>query len=217
MEESADRTNGDWPDIERRPLLKALSAGTAISVSSSVATASNGEADENHGNQPEGFEAEVLTPHATLPDDVAAAFGVAYKDGAKDSAFLHDASTVIVVRARLEPGGTSGWHREQGPALVSVVEDEIDVTFEDEDECVTRTYAAGEAFVATGEHADIVENACDTEPAMASLILLGVPAGEPTVDSHRAAGLLRTRPRRAVTDLRSVLEAGWISVTTHGE
>lgn len=65
------------------------------------------------------------------------------------------------------------------PVIGSVVEGEIDVTFEAEHGCVTRTYAAGEAFVATGEHADVVENASDTEPAMAYLVFLGVSAGEP--------------------------------------
>lgn len=189
VEESADRTSDDWPGIGRRPLLKALSAGTVLSVGSGIATADDttdtkdqidqAESFKTEANQAEGFKAEVVAPHATFPDNVAAAYGVAYQDGAMESALVPDASTVIVVRARLEPGGTSGWHIEQGPAIVSVVEGEADVTFNEEDGCVTRTYAAGEAFVATGRHADLVENASDTEPAMAYIIVLGVPAGEP--------------------------------------
>lgn len=179
-EESTGATSGDWPGIGRRPLLKALSAGAALSLSSGAATADTGE-NEDRVSQPEGFETEVVAPHATFPDDVAAAFGVAYEDGAEDAAFRHDSSTVVIVRARLEPGGTSGWHGDKGPVIGSVVEGEIDVTFEDKDagECITRTYAAGEALVATGEHDDVVENASDTEPAVAYLIFLGVPAGEP--------------------------------------
>lgn len=177
--ESADRTSDGWSDVGRRPLLKALGAGAALSAGSGVAMASDEETDDDHGNQLEGFEAELIAPHATFSDEVAAAFGVRYEDGAEDSAFLHDASSVIIVRARLEPGGTSGWHIEQGPALVIVVEGEADITFDEEDECVTRTYGAGEAFVATGRHADLVENASETEPAMAYLIVLGVPDGEP--------------------------------------
>ena len=177
-EESTDRTSGDWLGVGRRPLLKAFGAGAALSAGSGVATARNDDDDDRAG-QPEGFEVEVVAPHATFPDEVAAAFGVAYEDGAEDSAFVHDASTVVMVRASLEPGGTSGWHADQGPVIGSVVEGEIDVTFEDEDECVTRTYAAGEALVATGEHADVVENASDSEQAVAYLIFLGVPEGEP--------------------------------------
>lgn len=179
FEESTNRTSGDWSDVARRPLLRALGAGAAVSVGG-VATAGGTGDDQGRVDQPEGFEAEVVAPHATFSDDVAAALGVVYRDGATELAFVPDASTVLIVRARLEPGGTSGWHLERGPALVNVVEGEVDITFEvDEGECVTRTYAAGEAGIATGRHADNVENASDTEPAMAYIIVFGVPAGEP--------------------------------------
>lgn len=176
-EGSADRTSRDWPGIERRPLLKALGAGTALSMGSGVATADDDEGDEDRVTQAEGFETEAVVPHATFPDDVAAAVGVTYGDGVEDSAFLSDASTVVIVRANFEPGGTSGWHVDNGPAIASVVEGEVDVTFGRE--CVTRTYAAGEAVAVTGNHADLVENASGTEPAEAYIIFLGVPDGEP--------------------------------------
>ncbi|WP_435176983.1 cupin domain-containing protein [Halorussus sp. AFM4] len=183
----ADRASDDRPGIGRRPLLKALGAGAALSAGGGVAAADGAENDgarpgraESIGaerNQAEGFEAEVIAPHATFPDDVAAAYGVAYRDGAAELAVLPDASSVVIVRARLEPGGTSGWHVDRGPAIAVVVEGEVDVTFGDG--CVTRTYAAGEAAAVTGQHADLVANASDTEPATAYIVFLGVPAGEP--------------------------------------
>lgn len=177
-EERADQSNSDWPDIGRRPLLRAVSAGAALSVGSAVATGDDGDTggDGDPPPQPAGFEAEVIAPHATFPDDVAAGFGVSYADGADDSAIVRDASTVVIVRATLEPGGTSGWHADRGPVVASVVDGEIAVTFEND--CVARTYAAGEALVATGRHADVVENASDTERAVAYLVFLGVPDGE---------------------------------------
>lgn len=175
-EEPADRTSGDWPGVGRRPLLKALSAGAALSTVGGVATADDDQ-DDDAERQSEGFETEVVASHATFPDDVAVAYGVTYEDGAEESVFLHDASTVVIVRARFEPGGTSGWHSDRGPALVTVVEGEVDVTFEEG--CVTRTYAAGEAVTVTGKHADLLENASDTEPATIYVIFLGVPDGEP--------------------------------------
>ncbi len=177
VEEPADRTSDDRSGVGRRPLLKALGAGAALSAGSGAATAQDDDDDGDQVDQPEGFEAEVVAPHATFPDDVAAAFGVAHEDGAEESAFVHDASTLVIVRVTLEPGGTSGWHADQGPVLGSVVEGEIDVTFEDE--CVPHTYAAGEALVATGRHADVVDNASDTERAVAYLVFLDVPDGEP--------------------------------------
>ena len=41
VDESADRASDDWHGVGRRPLLKALSAGVALSVGSGVATASD--------------------------------------------------------------------------------------------------------------------------------------------------------------------------------
>lgn len=175
-EQSADRTSGDWLGVGRRPLLKALGAGAALSAVSGVTTADD-DGDDDDDEQPEGFEVEVLAPHATFSDDVGAALGVVSEDGDEDSIFLHDASTVVIARVSLEPGGSSGWHRDQGPVIASVVEGEVAVTHADG--CVTRTYAAGEAAVVTGKSADEVANASDTEPAMAYVIFLGVPDGEP--------------------------------------
>lgn len=178
VEESMDRTGDGGPSIGRRPLLKALGAGAALSAGGGVATATDGDGEgvaANRVSQAEGFEAEVVAPHATFPDDVAAAFGVAYRDGAAELAVVPDVSTVLIVRATLAPGGTSGWHADRGPVVGSVVEGEIDVTFEG---CVTRTYAAGEALVATGTHTDVVENASDTDRAVAYLVFLDVPVGE---------------------------------------
>ena len=170
--------------VSRRTLLKAGTVGAGALAMSGTATAGGDETTRDDGgdaraDEPEGFETEVVAPHATFPDDVAAAFGVAYEDGAEDAAFVHDASTAVLVRASLEPGGTSGWHTDKGPVIGSVVEGEIAVTFEDDDECVTRTYGAGEALVATGDHADVVENRSGTEQAVAYLFFLGVPDGEP--------------------------------------
>lgn len=168
--------------VPRRALLKAGAVGAGTLTMSGAATASGDETTQDDNDQdsqgPGGFTTEVVAPHASFPDNVAAAFGVNYEDGAEDSAFLQDASTVVIAKATLEPGGSSGWHGDKGPVVGSVVEGEIDVTFDAEDGCVTRTYTAGEALVATGEHADVVENASDTEPAMAYLIFLGVPDGE---------------------------------------
>lgn len=173
-------------------MLKALSAGAALSVGSGVVSATDDEHTDNRGkddgneddrddddqvDQPEGFKTEVVAPHTTFPDEVGAALGVDYEDGLEDSAFLHDASTVLIVRGTIEPGGTSGWHVDRGPVIGVIVEGEVTVTFEND--CVPRTYAAGEAFVATGRHADLIENESDTERVVAYVIFLGVPDGEP--------------------------------------
>jgi quercetin dioxygenase-like cupin family protein len=184
-EQPADFTSRDWPGVGRRPLLKALGAGAALSVGSGIASADDekhdgdeDQTDDEDAGEPKGFETEVVAPHATFADDVAAAVGVTYEDNVEGSAFLHYASTVVIVRASLEPGGSSDWHIDKGQAIAVVLDGTITVTFKVEDGCVSNTYAAGEAVLATGKHADVVENASDTEPAMAYIIFLGVPEGE---------------------------------------
>lgn len=139
-------------------------------------------AAEEHLDAPEGFGAEVLAPHATFPDDVAVQFEFRYdepgdRQGAEVSD-LPDASTVVVAEVNWEPGGTSGWHTHPGPVVVSIVEGTLEVT--NADDCVTRAYEAGEAFVDPGQgNVHIATNASDTEPALAYATFFGVPDGQP--------------------------------------
>ncbi|WP_336364707.1 hypothetical protein [Halalkalicoccus salilacus] len=48
-EESGNRTSDDWSDVGRRPLLKALGAGAALSAVSGVVSASDDGDDDNEG------------------------------------------------------------------------------------------------------------------------------------------------------------------------
>lgn len=159
----------------------AMVGGGALALSatnSGVATAqADDDDDDDEDDEPEGFSAEAIAPHATFTDDVGAAFAVQYDDADDDVGFLLDASTVVIAKVTWEPGGTSGWHTHPGPVIVSVVEGEIDVVFEDE--CVRHSYAAGDAFVDTGGHAEVAENASAGEPAVVYAVFLGVPDGEP--------------------------------------
>ncbi|MFC7098077.1 cupin domain-containing protein [Halobaculum marinum] len=143
----------------------------------------NGEDDGENGGDgggevdaPEGFEVEVLAPHASFVGDVAAAFSVWYDDGETELGLVKDASTVLVARVTIAPNGTSGWHVHPGPVLVSVVEGTIDITI-DED-CRTRTFGTGEAYLDTGTHAEVATNPSETDPAVLYAVFLGVPDGE---------------------------------------
>ena len=59
-----------------------------------------------------------------------------------------DSSTVAVVRATLEAGGTTDWHAHPGPSVVVVTQGTIRVTEPTKHGgCSSRDYAAGQAFV----------------------------------------------------------------------
>lgn len=88
----------------------------------------------------------------------------------------HDASSVVFAKATWEPEGTSGWHTHPGPVVVSVVDGEP----VNERDCVTRTYAAGEAFLDSGQgNIHVASNPNSTDQTVAFATFLGVPDREP--------------------------------------
>lgn len=151
-------------------------------------------------DEPDGFEVDVIAEHAPFPDELAATFELTFAgddadtetadttddavaDGDTDDAVddaivvdLDDASTVIVAEVTWTEGGTSGWHRHPGVAIVNMVEGEVEVTWEHD--CVPRTYAAGESFFDPGE----VHTAASDGGAAAYVTFLGIPDGEPATE-----------------------------------
>ncbi|WP_336001701.1 cupin domain-containing protein [Halorientalis halophila] len=176
----------------RRTLLKAGTVGAGLLALGGSASASSGQEDENGGtpegdsavDQPDGFEIEVLQGHTPFPDELAATFSLSFTGtGGEDEgppigahAHLDDDSTMIVAEVTWEPGGTSGWHRHPGVVFVSVLEGDVEVTWERD--CVPRTYAEGEGFFDPGviHNAD---NLSEDEGARAYAVFLGIPDGEP--------------------------------------
>lgn len=129
-------------------------------------------------DRPSGFSADVLAPHSTFPDEVQARFRVRYDSGGKLDSRLRDASSVVLARVTWAPGGTSGWHTHPGPVVVTVTEGEVEVT--NADDCVARTYRAGEAFLDPGQgNVHVAANPSGSEDAVAYATFLGVPDGEP--------------------------------------
>lgn len=139
----------------------------------------DGDSEDEAVDEPDGFEVEILAPHAPFPDDVAAEFSLEFADGHEGDPIvvdLDDASTLVVAEVTWTPGGTSGWHRHPGPVLVNVVEGELELVWERS--CLPRTYAAGESFLDPGE-VHTATNTSDAECARAYALFLGIPDGEP--------------------------------------
>ncbi|MCU4742470.1 cupin domain-containing protein [Halobacteria archaeon AArc-m2/3/4] len=149
-------------------------------------------ADENAESdvdEPDGFDVEVVGEHVTFPDEVGATFTLMFGDDDGDGDdgtmgshhTLDDTSTIVVADVNWEPGGTSGWHRHPGSALVNIVEGELEITWERD--CITRTYTAGEGFFDPGEVHN-ADNLSDEEGARAYVVFLGIgiPDGEPATE-----------------------------------
>lgn len=169
--------------VLRRTVLKTTAVavgvlGTSVPVTARVA----GLEDEPvvEVDSPEGFDVEVLSRHATFPDEVAAEFRMRYAEG--DNVIVSnlpvDASNVIVAKVTWQPEGTSGWHTHPGPVIVSIVEGELELI--NELDRVVRTYTAGEAFIDPGQgNVHIASNSSETDIAVAYATFLGVPDGAP--------------------------------------
>lgn len=175
--------------VLRRTVLRAsaVAVGTLGTLGTAAADDHGGtdEGEDDGGetaeavDEPDGFEVEILAPHAPFVDDVAAELTLEFADGHEGEPIvvdLDDASTLVVAEVTWTPGGTSGWHRHPGPVLVNVVEGELELVWERD--CVPRTYTAGESFLDPGE-IHTARNTSDTECARAYAMFLGIPDGEP--------------------------------------
>lgn len=168
------RKNTTRTDVSRRTVLKSGTAAVgAVGLGATSAAANNNGVDE-----PDGFDVGILGAHAPFVDDVAAQFRLKFAEEGRGTIVnnLRDASTLIVAEVEWEPEGSSGWHFHPGVALVNIVEGELEVTWERD--CVPRTYEAGEAFFDPGE-VHTADNVSDEEGALAYVIFLGIPDGEP--------------------------------------
>lgn len=182
--------------VSRRTIMKAagvvaMSGGALTSTAAAAEHEDddNGDIDDEYGDpddgevdEPDGFSAEVLSPHAPFPDDVAAELTLEFADdheGDPIVADMDDASTVVFLELNWEPGGSVGWHRHPGSAIVSVVEGELDLVWERD--CVTRTYTSGDSFIDFGGIHNAT-NTSETECALAYGVFLDVPEGAPVTE-----------------------------------
>lgn len=89
---------------------------------------------------------------------------------------LDHASTVILAEATWEEGARSGWNRHPGMSIVRIIEGEIEHTMEED--CVPRTYSAGDAWIDPGH----IYRADSEEGTVAHVIFLEIPDGEPATE-----------------------------------
>ena len=174
--------NESIDDVLRRTVLKASAAAAgALALSGTTAAEEHDEKDDHDDevevDEPDGFDVEILQEHASFTDDVAATFEVTYDDADEPIVVdLDDASTVILAEATWEEGAESGWHRHPGMSIVRMIEGEIEHTMEDD--CVPRTYSAGDAWIDPGH----VHKADSEGGALAHVTFLGIPDGEPATE-----------------------------------
>jgi quercetin dioxygenase-like cupin family protein len=57
----------------------------------------------------------------------------------------------VTQQLTIAPGGTTGWHSDPGPVLVTVKSGALTLVYADDPTCAGRTYHAGQSFVDRGD------------------------------------------------------------------
>ncbi len=167
------------PTGRRLPGLGCLAVPLALAVGLTGFTTSTVASEPD---KPEGFSVNILAGHTDFPDEVATKFRFTYSEAGDNPgevlAELGDAGTVIIGEVEWEPNGSSGWHTHPGPVVVVIVEGALEVI--NADECVTRTYEAGQAWIDPGQgNVHVAGNPSSENGTRAYATFFGVPNGEP--------------------------------------
>jgi hypothetical protein len=124
---------------------------------------------------PGGVTLEPLV-RGSFPMEVDGMFKFRY-NRATHVVHVKDLSDVVVARLTIAEGGSAGWHRHPGTAIINVVSGTFGVI--EETDCVLRTYTAGEAAFHRGQGIlDVGFNAGQGD-VVAYVTFLGVPPGQP--------------------------------------
>lgn len=136
------------------------------------------EAMAGHPPTTGGFSVQLLS-RSSFPDDIDAQFRIK-QGGGTNVVNVNGPSELVAIKLTVQPGGSLGWHTHHGPALVTVAAGELSII--NARDCITRPYAAGNAFVDPGQgNVHIGFNASATE-TVAYVTYLDVPAGQgPTI------------------------------------
>lgn len=170
------------PRRSARFLVTALPAALAIMACDRSPT---GSADEGSSTARASLNAaqvgavapitvEILS-RAEFTDEIAATFRLKVET---ETSVLHVKEPSEVVHAKFvwQPGAATAWHTHYGPAIVAVASGAL--TYVHSDDCESRVYGAGKAFIDPGQgHVHIGRN--DTaEETVAYVTFFAVPPGQ---------------------------------------
>lgn len=135
---------------------------------------------------PPPIAAEPLTPRSTFIDAIGLKVKIKPDGHANQVVDVRDPSSTVVVRYTVQPGAQFPWHSHNGPVVVNLVSGAL--TYVGAEDCVQRTYAAGQAFVDPGQgHAHTAFNPTNAPtvfvatffdaPAQGPLLIPATPGG----------------------------------------
>jgi quercetin dioxygenase-like cupin family protein len=138
----------------------------------------------NGGSETVPPEVEMIVGGNVFVDTVNGQFRVklADKEGGMRQTHVKNfnfdrGNQIFVAKLTLEPEiGAIPWHTHPGPIAASVIQGEFTVTYADD--CVPRTYKAGESFLEWGTDIHKGENLHNGETVVV-IVPMGIPNGAP--------------------------------------
>jgi quercetin dioxygenase-like cupin family protein len=129
---------------------------------------------------PSGVLISAVMARAAFADRVDLKFAV--KDSQLGTEVIHvnGAQDTVMQQFVLGPNGSTGWHSHPGPVVVLVKSGELTFYSADDPACTARTYAAGQAFVDSGQgHVHIARNESSSQNTELWVTYFDVPPGAP--------------------------------------
>ena len=130
---------------------------------------------------PEGILSATVHARATsgFADPTDLQFRINVRGPGREVIHVHNAEETVVQQILIAPGGHTGWHSHPGPVVVVIKSGQISFYDGDDPTCTARTYAAGEAFIDSGQgHVHIARNE-GTENLELWATYFDVPPGGP--------------------------------------
>ncbi|MDP8904496.1 MAG: cupin domain-containing protein [Chloroflexota bacterium] len=121
---------------------------------------------------------EPLTGRASFTDDVTLKFKIKLDGRATEVVNMRDPSLVQTAEITVQPGAMFPWHTHDGLVVVTVASGEL--VYVSSEDCVERSYVAGEAFVDPGHgHVHTAYNPSATDETVLVATFFGVAASGP--------------------------------------
>ena len=106
---------------------------------------------------PSSLVSSVIFARASFADQTDIKFKI--KGQGQEVINVNNAGDTVMQKIVILPGGHTGWHSHPGPVVVLVGSGQMSFYDGDDPSCTARTYAAGKAFVDSGQgHVHIARN-----------------------------------------------------------
>ena len=140
--------------------------------------ASHGEADMVTQQNIDPINVTPLTDEHEFTDDLDLQIRKKLDGRPREVINLRDASRMQVLDVTIQPGVRLPWHSHPGLLFVAVIEGRFDFIYADD--CVVRTYDAGESFVDPGfDNFHMGRNPSETEEVRIIATFVGAPSDDP--------------------------------------